>query len=356
MVIKQFALFAFLVLAGLSNGQDMFGDDKHSYVLLPAEVVSSGIVSQVDFSPSRRYVIYRRADIATYEASLVNKDVPQKFQWFRYDTVSKVNQKIQVPESTQELMVLGDDQSVYYIGGELGKEQGFLDLRNGAITKTSFDLMTLVYTGDETFAPFFIFKTGDFNVQLLKPSGQTISFVLPVKLRYFRPIGSNAKTITFTAMGEGKRGNLTYHYGDAKAVFKELSSDELDKQRREAEPRNLFWFENIGDLAYVKLMDLPKNLVTDLPKMAKLGRADCLPRFGTNSVVYEDAGALLIREIKPLDTALARKLQMEAAKANRLLPPRLYRRTKGRVAGRTANVTAASGVSNFGQLWGISER
>jgi prepilin-type processing-associated H-X9-DG protein len=78
----------------------------------------------------------------------------------------------------------------------------------------------------------------------------------------------------------------------------------------------MFKSEVSGDLAYMNLWTLPKDLVTDLPTRAKLCLSNTRTTFGpTNDcVVYEDAGALLIREIKPMDPAIARKLLAMEAK------------------------------------------
>ena len=80
--------------------------------------------------------------------------------------------------------------------------------------------------------------------------------------------------------------------------------------------RSEFYFETLGELDYVKLMNLPKKLATDLPTRAKLGRSGSSPRFGPHNdcVAYEDAGALLIRDIKPMDQKLARQLQAQMSK------------------------------------------
>ena len=151
--MKIIAIALGLVISTLASAQDLFGDDKDSYVLLPAEVVSSGIVSNVDFSSSGRFIIYRKVEISSFEAKLLGRDVQNRSKWFRYDRKTKVNSKIEVPESTDELICLGDDQSIFFSGAESSDPQGFVNMSTGTSTKTSFDIASIIYAGEKSSSP-----------------------------------------------------------------------------------------------------------------------------------------------------------------------------------------------------------
>ncbi|MEI7984375.1 MAG: hypothetical protein WCI55_02005 [Armatimonadota bacterium] len=319
MVKKKLIVLAGLALSSLLHAQDLFGDDKKSFVLLPAEAISSGVVSKVEFSRTGRFILYQKREIASFELSLSDTPPPAKNEWFRYDRSTKTNQKLLVPESTDEVLTLGDNRSIFFSGHESTDSQGFLDLKSGAITKTSFKLDSITYAGDMPDSPFFIVKVNETSVALVKPSGQTMSIPVPRKLSVFRPLSSDSKSITFTALLQGspsKLGHLIYSLETGESKFDEKPNDQIRKEMQSDNPRSQFWFENVGELSFVKLLDLPKNLTTDIPTRAKLGTSNCSPQFGPlgDCVAYQDAGALLIREIKPIDFELTKKLLAKAAK------------------------------------------
>ncbi len=322
--MKIIAIALGLVISTLASAQDLFGDDKDSYVLLPAEVVSSGIVSNVDFSSSGRFIIYRKVEISSFEAKLLGRDVQNRSKWFRYDRKTKVNSKIEVPESTDELICLGDDQSIFFSGAESSDPQGFVNMSTGTSTKTSFDIASIIYAGEKSSSPYFIIRSSDSTISLVRPNGQSVLISLPSKVSVIEPLASDHGTITFAATLKAPTpqvGHLVYRIDTGATSFVEKPRDELRLQRYDDRPVSRFWFEDLGDLSYVKMMDLARNTKADVPLRAKLGTAKCNPRFAPTSdcVAYEDAGALLIREIKPIDLALAKKLLLDAAKAKSIM-------------------------------------
>jgi prepilin-type processing-associated H-X9-DG protein len=325
--MKQFALLLGLSVATISQAQDkvdMFGDDKRTFVLMPAEVIASGTVSNVQFSPSGRFVTYTRFENAFYETALANASqgkVPlfPKQTWYRYDRTNKTSKLLPVPSGAQDVVVLGDDRTIYFSGRESTDPQGFVDIGTSAVTKTNFNLADMIYLGQMASAPYFMLKSGETGVELIKPNGQSLTFQTPPKIHVYRPLSSNASSMTFAAMATGeppKLGHLVYLLSDGSTSFKEITRDEWMKEMEVENQRSEFWYETVGDLDLVKLMNLPKKLVTDLPTRAKLARTGSNPRFGPNNdcVTYEDSGALLIRDIKPMDQAFARKYQAQAAK------------------------------------------
>ncbi len=327
MIMKRIACITLgLISYALTFSQDKidtFGDDKRAFILLPAESISSGFASDAQFSPSGRYITYVKYEIPEYESaiakSLVEPREPMKRpKWYRYDRVSKTSKLIPLPEQAEQTVILGDERTVYFYSDAKPEVQGFIDVPTGNITKTSFDLQNCVYYGNETVAPYFMFKRGERDMLLVKPNGQSLTFTMPPKVRIFKPFRSDASSITFLAMMKSdptKVGNLIYKTSDGSTSFKELSRAEFQKDAG-ADATPMFKSEKAGDLVYVKLWTLPKDLMTDLPTRAKLCLSSSQPRFGpTNDcVVYEDAGALLIREIKPMDLELARRLLAMEAK------------------------------------------
>jgi hypothetical protein len=320
MVYKRVAALAVLFCSANLWAQEMFGDDKKTFVLLPAETISSGVVSQIEFSQSGRYITYRKTDIDGFEARMVNKDLPAKTSWYRYDRTTKVNLRMPVPETAQEVLFLGDDQTIYFTGSKAEDAQGFVNLKNGATTKTNFDVAALQYVGELAWAPYFMFNRTDRELVLAWPNGQSLVINVPPKMSIFRPLKSDGQNLAFSAMVKGDQksfGRLIYSMNDRATTFKSLTHEEWSRDMRSDEKPLNFWFEDTADMCYVKLRSLPKTLVTDLPTLAKLSTVNCVPTFGPGNdcVAYLDAGALLIRDIKPIDSAVARKVLADAAKA-----------------------------------------
>ena len=328
MIIKRIGL----VLLGLSLGAaafsqdrvDTFGDDKLAFILLPAESISSGYASDAQFSPTGRYITFVKFEISEYETAVVNSLVeprsPMKRpKWFRYDRVNRTSKLIPLPEDAEQTVILGDEKTVYFYSISKPNVQGFVDIPTGNITRTTFDMTKVVYYGNEPGAAYFMFSQGDSGMLLVKPNGQSLTFTMPPKVRVFRPLRSDANSITFLATMKSeptKVGHLVYQSSDGSTRFDEMTREAWRKDLGPDDGVPMFHSVVAGDLAYVKLVDLPKTLVTDIPAKARLGLSSCHPNFGPKNdcVVYEDAGALLIREIKPMDLTMARKLMAMESK------------------------------------------
>ena len=321
-----------LVLIGLIVGTaafsqerlDLFGDEKRSFILLPAESVSSGYASDAQFSPTGRYITYAKFEISEFEAALATSIIdprppPRRPKWYRYDRTTKTSKLIPLPDTAQRTIVLGDERTVFFYGEGESSAQGFIDIPTGQITKTSFELSTITYFGEQPTAPYLLLANSQLQALLVKPNGDTVRFQLPPGVRIFRPLSANTSSMTFLAMTKGtpvKVGHVVYQISDGTSSFREITREAWSKEVQMDEPQPLFGQENGGDIMYVKLASLPKNLVTDLPTKAKLGFANCQPMFGpmNDCVVYEEANSLQIREIKPIDTNFVRKRQASDAK------------------------------------------
>ena len=49
-----------LLACAISFGQDLFGNDKEAYVLMPSQAIASGVVRSYAISPSGRFIFYRQ--------------------------------------------------------------------------------------------------------------------------------------------------------------------------------------------------------------------------------------------------------------------------------------------------------
>lgn len=319
MVKQGLASILLLGLGCLARAQDVFGDDHKSYLLLPAEAISSGVVSQVEFSKSGKYITYRREAIANFESELLGKESPKKSEWFRYDRTSKINVKLAVPAASTIVMLFGDEETVFYMGDDARVVQGFVNIKTGQSTKTNLDIGSISYYGERADAPYLVFKSGDRSAGLLSPNGNALTIPLPDKAMLFSPVASDAASITFAGMmvvSPAKFGHFVYQRSSGTTTFKEVDRQIIMSEMQVIQPEQKFLFDWVGEVQYIKTNEAVKTPNPLVPARAKLTTSRSFVRFSPNSdsVAYLVSGALLIREIKPIDATLALRLANNAAK------------------------------------------
>lgn len=315
-------IFASLVVAcsfSFIRAQDVFGDGSHAYILLPAEALSSGVVSQAEFSKSGRYVTYRREAIANFESDLLGAPVKKQYDWFRYDRTTKVNQKLAVPSETKEIISLGDEQSVFFFADNPAGIQGFLNLKSGVVTKTNLDPSAITYMGEDANAPYFVIRVNEKTIALLNPTGTTINISVPSNLHVFRPVRSDSGSITFVGVIEtnsGKYGHLIYERSNNSAIFVEKAFEDIQVDLNPYHHEQKFLMDWIGEIQYVKTNEAVLSQKPEIPVKAKLSTSRTYARFSPNSdcVAFLVSGALLLREIKPINQDMAKKLVAQEAK------------------------------------------
>ena len=112
-------------------------------------------------------------------------------------------------------------------------------------------------------------------------------------------------------------GSIALHLADGTTSFKQMPKDEWMKGAPWDSRGQLFMAMPRGEVTVVQPINLSKNTKSELPTEAKLAMANCRAEFSPDNtfVVYKDAGALLVRDIKPIDTLLAKKLLNDDMKA-----------------------------------------
>ena len=301
-----------------ANAQEIFGDDKKAFVLLPAEVISSGTVDQVEFSSSGRYITYRRTEPSKSILEVVKNESSKKSHWYRYDRIAKASVLIPLPETANQVFFFGDEQTAFYCQGGDKEDQGFINLLNGATTATKLPVESLTYFGEMRSAAYLMDFTGR-TLSLFSPDGRTLTISVPPKIHVFSPIVSEPGTLMFAAFIKGtpsQFGHIVYKLADASVTFVETTQKLMREQMNVNEKKYEFWFEDLGPLGYLTMQNIPKNYVSELPTKAKLCMAKSFARISPASdcVAYMDAGALLIRDIKPIDAAMAKAAAAKNAK------------------------------------------
>jgi prepilin-type processing-associated H-X9-DG protein len=312
MILKRLITVAVLISCALVRAQEVFGNDRDTYLLMPAEAISSGVVSQVEFSKNGRYISYRRQEISSFESDLIKPKTQPTFSWYRYDRTTKVNQKLGVPTNTNTILSLGDEQTILFLT-DSDDEQGFLNLRTGAVSKLSVKATSITYAGERASAPYIVVTQSDTSISLISPNGNVINMSVPRKTVVFKPIKSDANSITFAAMlnvGPAKFGHLIYNKLSGAAEFKEMAREAIIPEVQDPQPEQHFYTVSKGDLDFVITNEASKTANPVIPIKAKLTTARSFSRYSPNSdsVAYITAGALLIREIKPIDRNLAAQM------------------------------------------------
>ncbi len=319
MILKNLVALVCIVLCTVARAQDIFGDDRQAYILAPAEVISSGVVSQAEFSHSGRYITYRRQEIPNYVNDLLGQKIQNIYSWYRYDRNTKSNLKLAVPAGTQEVVALGDEQSIFFTGPRQEDSQGFLNIKSGVVTKTNIDQSSITYMGEEPNASYLVVKVSDQSIALVNPNGTSLTISVPQKLVVIRPMKSDAKSMTFVAMiqsSPAKFGHLTYKTTDGTSTFREITREAIQADMQPSQPEEKFMTPSVGDVMYVKTNVEVKAANPEIPPKAKLTMARSYARFSPNndSIAYLASGALLIRDIQPIDADLAKQLAAVAAK------------------------------------------
>ncbi len=313
----------FLTMCGLASAfvqaQDAFGDDKHTYMLMPAEALSSGFVNNVQISDNSRFVVFTSSDLKTPEAIVTGKTATEP-KWFCYDRQSHATKRLALPTRSSILSILADGHSAFFFSNSSKEDQGFVDLASGTIVKTQIDVENIFYYGNRPSAPFLIIQS-EGVASIVRPNGRTLEIKMPTKVLLSAPLNTDANYAYFAAyrrIAPLEYGKVAYRLSDGDVSYRACSKEEWLTAVNQESPRAFpFRTETEGDATFVQLANLSPELKTDLPTKGRLGLSNCSPIFSPDEsyVVYQDSGALLLREIKPVDSDLVRKMVLDAQKA-----------------------------------------
>ena len=326
------ALSATLAVA-LSNAQQVFGDETRAWMVGPAKAVSSGMVTNFEFSGSGNRIIYSRID----PNSMFSPDQikPPVMERFVFDTAKGTNTPIKIPGISEQAVIalLGDDRTIYFADNGDPKYQGFYNLDSGVVTRLSAPTDNIVYYGDNPLAQFLLVSTAEDSVSLVAPGRAVQSFKVPRGARFLAPIYSDAQVVKFQAYAQSDKlmllREITFGLRTGESRVRDLTHEEWNKLVA-AEVR--VPFELSGDENF-SMLGLPAPIpVKGGPSArpaSKKGYLDrtapvCPTKFRVQlepkgrSIAYVDNGALLLREVRPFDHDLAEKMKIAAMKSEAL--------------------------------------
>lgn len=309
---KLFFLIVLLLSFDLAYGQDIFGTDTKAFVIMPAEVVSSGITKDAEVSESGRWIIYQRQIISSAE-NLIAKKGSEEFVWFGYDRETKSNTKLSLPPDATRVVVMGDNQNLYFERRGMMTKPFFYNIKSGVITSApSSEGYRLHYFGEKDFAPYLLYQK-DTQAILVYPNGKQSSFNHDASLIIDHPIGSDAQNLYFIATVEKSRptkiGRVSLNRQTGTTSFAEWNMEEVDKfVERERADQEDFDFEYQANATYISLSDETPPNKSIIPKSGKLCLTDDVSLNRQHGLaIFQDSGALLFREIKRIDIKLAVK-------------------------------------------------
>lgn len=307
--------FAAFIAVG-ANAQDIFGLDTKAYMMMPAESISGGIVANHSISESGRWIVYQR-QIAKSPEEVRAITSQNKGDWFAYDRKSKQSIKLKVPALTASVTVMGDDRyGLFMVSDEQESNIGFVDLTSGTSMRLQPHGGQVIYTGEFPFAPFVMVQKSETDYLLLYPNGKQGQMQLSKGYRMYFPIGSDqASTYFFVRNREVSAfpsQQLTYNNQTGATSFKNLTTEENNKIFASLRPQTNFIVRPMGDMVYISQYseERPAPNKSLIPDTAKVGPRSGRYDVANNSefVIYQDAGALLLREIKPVDALTAQKV------------------------------------------------
>lgn len=342
--MRAFVLFIAALTASFAFGQGLFGTESQAFVLMPALSIASAHTKEIQLSPSGRLVLYQQIPVGTPESLFMNPtQAPGK--WLVYDRVSKTNKVVKLPDDTHEIYMLADDATLFFTSGSSELVRGFYNVNTGSTVPINTQDADIIYMGSSKFANcLFGISKGQLLVGFF-PNGTVTTARIDPNFRIQWPIGGDANTVTFTARAADKSRTKQFKAILSRSsftlTFGEMSLEEYDSFRSSLMPEHPeFTARANGDMDYISILDetaMPSaspegsnstNKVikkaqsqTLIPKSTRLGPAGGQVVFSDRGdfVVYQDAGALLLREIKPIDPAAAEKLAMADLKQKLLM-------------------------------------
>ena len=324
-----------IVLASMSFGQVLFGNDTNAFVLMPAQTIASAFTSDLKISPSGRLVLYRQVPIGPPE-SIFEKPNNSKGKWLIYDRVSKISKSFDLPSELTNVDFLADDQTIFFDTFPTNSMKGFLNLSSGQITLINTLDARLIYLGSQSYANFLLGVSKDETLIAFYPDGKVRTAKLEPKMKIFWPIAGNSASITFMARPADKSGRqykAILNRANFALTYSEFAEGELDKllyfdipqviefNRRTSGDTDFISIEDDADIPSTRVV-VSKRPTEDrkkpsfVAKSANLGPSGGEVEFSSKMdfVVYQDSGALLLREIKPINRSVAEKLALEEAK------------------------------------------
>ena len=326
-----------LIGAVCVQAQGICGNVKEAYVLMPAEPIAAGKVVEAKISPSGRLIFYKQIVANTIEALFSDRYVPE-IQWHVYDRRSGSNRLLKLPEAAGNFAGMGDDATILFNAYDSKNGSAFVNISTGLVTPIGIQGHNLSYDGRYAGAGFLMWDRADGGLVCTFPNGKTTSFEPGDGMPFDRCLGIESGSLIFrSSYGSKKKKNLvirkallkpqtmTFTYSNFKPDEEELlrafEDGELNKFETGhragfnhislgARTRQLPLFGVNGTPPPVTAKPVPPKAAKNYPLSTIIGPAGGILAFSVQNeiVLYQDAGALLLREIVSVDPSAAEAL------------------------------------------------
>lgn len=308
--MKAICLVLLGVLGSFASAQDIFGSEKIAYALMPSEVISSGVVTDVSISQSGKLILFRRAIVS----DVVLKSSIKPGDWYCYNRMTKLTKRLGITRESM-VMAMSDDQHLVFFGNQATDAAGVYSLANGSIMQLNLGKGYVAYAGDMPYAPFIMIGNRTEPAQLVTLDGKTTTVDFGPNVMPSFPVGSDDTNIYFhgsIAKSSPRKGlRLALNRSTGKVTQQPVTRDEewhmMESYRPQPQHLLLSWNSSSATLSTNDSAVYPSSVI---PKQVKIGPDSRNVQMAPNEefVAYTDAGSLLIREIRSIDMVLAHKM------------------------------------------------
>jgi hypothetical protein len=265
--------------------------------------------------------------------------------WQVYDRIRKASQPVNLPENVGLCEMFADDHTIFFTSQNLDNgqdESAFLNLSTGKVSSVQTGKANIIYAGSSPYANCLFALVNQDSLVAFLPDGNSKSVVVDPKIRLYWVVGGDANNVYFLGKPKDKSRReikATLNKANFSITYNDFAEGELDQFKSVDKDRDLTHNAS-GDMNFVEVFSeqsvpsveiqpqvsgafkSPKkpSSMSLIPKQTRLGPAGGQVVFSAKQdfVVYQDAGALLVRDINPIDLALAEKLALDDIKSKLL--------------------------------------
>lgn len=287
------------------------------------------------YSPGGNLIFYKFLPGKDVKALVEEKPPTSATKNFIYSVKLGTSKQInlQDPNSQLRVSLLGDEKHLFFFDPSRPTYQGFYNLATGAVVPTKIDPMRIFYLGDLEGSSWLMVEQSESEALIVTPQGTTHKVNLGTNLGFQRPYKEDATFIYAGGYSRpmGQFYRLTIRKSDFQFTATSITREEFFKLGSFEPTPKLFVssLDPVGTVEYqfVPLPGAPPNrggkkeisdeMKSIIPKSVDLtiGNTKIEMSPKETSVAYLSGGALLIREIVPIDPNLALKAEEAKLKA-----------------------------------------
>jgi hypothetical protein len=336
---KVICVLIVLLATNVIFAQEILGSKREAFMLLPATAVASGAVMNFEYSPSGNLIFLKRMAGKEMLSLLEMKPPKEKIRSHVFNVKTGISKEIPLddPNGTLEVTILGDDQHLFFSDRTRPTYQGFYNLMSGAIAATKLDLNKIFFTGNVVGFGWLMVEESETDALIVTPQGANHKLTLGSSIGIQQPYKQDQNFIYAAGYSRpfGKYYNLVIRKTDfsvqpiviPKQEFFSLEASGVDpifsiqKSDHSTALRYEYLIRSEELSSVMKTREAERrraeNLKSIIPKSVDLSIEDTLARVSPSqkTVAYITGGALLIREITPIDSKLAEKAEESKLKA-----------------------------------------